>query len=101
MKAVSVMSLGMINPGYNGVIINDAYTGIANLFAHLNDHINHPKEVGVWIGKRVLHNSPVGVAFYPSEFLNLNPLHYAFRIDGRAFNLEIIEEKVFKILPLE
>lgn len=87
-KAVTFMSGGMVNPTNHGVVFKDPYTGVGNLFAHLNDHINHKKDEGVWIGKRLLKNSPVGFAGFTYEFLNLNVLHYAFRIDGNAYNLE-------------
>jgi hypothetical protein len=88
-KVVSFWSWGMINPGDNGVILKDPITGFGNLLAHAKDNIFHDEKVGVWIGKRVLKGAPVGLAGIGYELLNLNLLHYAFRIDGNSFNLEI------------
>ncbi len=41
----------------------------------------------VWIGKRIISGSPIGISSYLTEVFNHNILHYAFMINGRAYHL--------------
>jgi len=84
---VTGLTLGIVNPGSDGVILKDPITGIGNLLAHLKDGIFHNPNKGVWIGKRIISGSAIGLSSYATEVFNQNILHYAFMVDGKVYHL--------------
>ena len=42
---------------------------------------------GVWIGKRTIGSSPIGLSTYALQGFNANPLHYVIRVDGNMWHV--------------